>query len=251
MAKNSAFQLRIYPTPDEVVHHLADYFVQVANEAIAARGRFSVALSGGGSPKKLFELLASDAFRGRVEWQKADFFFGDERYVPHTSPDSNYRMAKLAMLDALRIEPNHIFPVDTSLPPAEAAQAYTQALQKYFGAEEMQLDLDLLGLGDNAHTASLFPHTPVLHATAAEVQAVYVEEVKAQRITLTAPLLNQARHTVFLVYGAGKATAVQQILTGPRDINQYPAQLIAPPAEAPLWFLDEAAAAALPADIRA
>lgn len=237
--------IRVFPSVEESNQALADYFVATGRAAIAARGRFAVALSGGSSPKKLFELLAA-SYQDRLAWNKVDFFWGDERYVPHTDPNSNYLMAKKALLDPLDIQPEHIFAVDTSLPPAEAAAAYTHTMQRYFGSEDsLPLDLDLLGLGDNAHTASLFPHTSVLTDETVSVQALYIAEVQANRITMTAPLLNQARATAFLVYGAGKAEAVRQILEEQRDIQQYPAQLIQPANDNVTWFLDEAAASKL------
>ena len=141
-------------------------------QAIAARGRFSVALSGGSSPKKLYELLASPAYREQVPWAQVFFFFGDERNVPPIDPQSNYLMAKTALLAPLGIAADHVFAVNTLLPPAEAAQAYTQTINEFFRDETAQLDLVLLGLGDNSHTASLFPHTDVLQATTADAQAV-------------------------------------------------------------------------------
>ncbi|AMJ64923.1 6-phosphogluconolactonase [Hymenobacter sp. PAMC 26628] len=235
----------IFSSEDAVLGALAGYFVATADQAIAARGRFAVALSGGSSPKKLYELLASDAYRAQVAWSQVYFFFGDERTVPKTSPDSNYLMAKKALFDPLAIRPDHVFAIDTALAPAEAAAQYGVAIEEFFGDEPARFDLVLLGLGDNAHTASLFPHTPVLHDQSVGVKDVFVAELDTTRITLTAPLLNQARATAFLVYGAGKAIAVQQILQGPRDVDQYPAQLIAPAGGNVHWFLDEAAAADL------
>ncbi len=242
MKKNSAVQLHVFPAAAEVLGALADFFVAQAEKAVAVRGRFAVALSGGSSPKKLYELLASPAYRGRVMWARAYFFFGDERNVPQTSPDSNYRMAKTALFDPLQIRPAQVFAVDTALAPAEAAAQYGVVIEEFFGEEAACFDLVLLGLGDNAHTASLFPHTPVLHDKTVGVKEVLVAELNAFRITMTAPLLNQARATAFLVYGPDKAAAVQQILEGPRDVDQYPAQLIAPASCNVQWFLDEAAA---------
>jgi len=237
--------IRVFSSVEASNQALADYFVATGNEAIAARGRFAVALSGGSSPKKLFELLATN-YRDQLAWNKVDFFWGDERYVPHTDPNSNYLMAKKALLDPLEIQQEHIFAVDTSLPPVEAAAAYTATMQRYFDSKDsLPLDLDLLGLGDNAHTASLFPHTSVLTNETVSVQALYIEEVQANRITMTAPLLNQARATAFLVYGEGKAEAVRQILEEERNIQQYPAQLIQPTNGSVTWFLDEAAASKL------
>ena len=188
MEKNKAnIKLNVFTSADEVLHHLAEYFVYLAGQAIEAKGRFSVALSGGNSPKKLYELLASNAFKERIAWDKVVFFFGDERYVPQTAPESNYLMAKTALFDPLQIASTHVFPVDTSLEPAQAAQAYATNIQAFFNGEQARFDLVLLGLGDNAHTASLFPHTPVLHEQASTVKEVFLEDQQVYRITLTAP----------------------------------------------------------------
>jgi 6-phosphogluconolactonase len=234
--------LHIFPTADEVLRALADYFVERAAQAVERRGRFAVALSGGSSPKQLYELLASPAYRSRVAWEQVYFFFGDERNVPHTSSDSNYLMAKKALFDPLGVRPSQVFAVDTELKPAEAAAQYCVDIEEFFGEKKAKFDLVLLGLGDNAHTASLFPHTPVLHDKTVGVKEVWLPEQQVFRITLTAPLINQARAIAFLVYGAGKAEAVQQILEQDRDINQFPAQLIEPSSGELEWFLDEAAA---------
>lgn len=235
----------IFDSVDEVLHQLADFFVAQAHEAIAARSRFTVALSGGSSPKKLYELLASAAYREQVPWAQVLFFFGDERNVPATDPQSNFLMAKTALLDPLHISAAQVFPIDTSLPPVEAAKAYTKTIDGFFGAESARFDLVLLGLGDNSHTASLFPHTTVLHASTASAEAVFVEELQADRITLTAPLINQARSVAFLVFGADKAAAVRRVLLGERNTEEYPAQLIAPTAGEAEWFLDQRAASEL------
>ena len=236
----------IYPSVTTVLHGLADFFVAQAAAAIVARGRFSVALSGGSSPKKLYELLASEAYSNQVQWAEVYFFFGDERDVPATDPQSNFLMAKIALLDPLSIPPAHVFGVNTALPPAEAAQAYTEAIQDFFGSQAPRLDLVLLGLGDNSHTASLFPHTAVLHVATASAEEVFVKELQAHRITLTAPLINQAHAVAFLVYGADKSAAVQSVINGARDFEEFPAQLIAPTEGELHWFLDEAAAGKLP-----
>jgi 6-phosphogluconolactonase len=245
MERNSSVPLHVFATPDEVLRHLADYFIATANEAIAARGRFAVALSGGSSPKKLYELLASPACRARVAWEQVYFFFGDERNVPQNSPDSNYLMAKTALFDPLVIRPSQVFAVETDLNPAEAAAQYGVAVEEFFGEEKAIFDLILLGLGDNAHTASLFPHTTVLQETTVGIKEVWLPEQQVYRITMTAPLINQARNIAFLVYGPDKALAVQQILEHDRDIENYPAQLIAPESGHLTWFLDEAAASKL------
>ncbi len=244
--------LHIAKTADETLHALADYFIDRAGQAIARRGRFAVALSGGSSPKKLYELLASPAYRAHVAWEQVYFFFGDERNVLPTSPESNYLMAKKALFDPLNIRPAQIFAVDTEQEPSEAAAQYCVDIEEFFGEKKAKFDLVLLGLGDNAHTASLFPHTPVLQDKSVSVKEVWLPEQQVYRITMTAPLINQARAIAFLVYGADKAAAVAQVLGQKQDIEQYPAQLIEPTnGEAVQWFLDEAAAKELPPQMRA
>ena len=238
-------KINVFNNEDEVLHALADYFVAVAADSISSRGQFSVALSGGNSPKKLYELLASPAFKDRIDWNKVHFFFGDERYVPATDPQSNYLMAKKALLEPLELSFKQVFPINTTLSPEEAAEAYTTDINYYFAGTDARFDLVLLGLGDNSHTASLFPHTPVLHDKTASAQAVFLEDQQVFRITLTAPLINQAYHIAFLVYGEGKAVAVHHIIEDKTDIENYPAQLIKPQSGDLQWFLDHGAAAQL------
>jgi 6-phosphogluconolactonase len=232
----------IYRDTDTLLTALADFVVTKANEAIQQHGRFSFVLSGGSSPKKLFELLASDRYRKQIDWTKVFFFFGDERYVPADHPDSNYLMAKKALFDALQISAGQIFRMKTELAPEEAALAYEKDLQGYFVNGLARFDLVLLGLGDDAHTASLFPHTSVLQEKDSLVKALYIEKVKMNRITLTAPCINQAEAIAFLVYGSSKAEAIQHVLEGEQNIQEYPAQLIRPNGGSLHWFLDEAAA---------
>jgi len=238
-------KLNVFNSADETLLNLANYFVTLAEKSIADNDKFTVALSGGSSPKKLYELLASPAYKGKVDWDNVYFFFGDERNVPQDDKDSNYLMAKTALFDPLEIDDSNIFAVDTSLSPAEAAEEYTKAITLFFDDEVIEFDLILLGLGDNSHTASLFPYTTVLHDESASVKEVFLEDQQIYRITFTAPLINQAHHIAFLVYGEGKAIAVHHVLEDSRDIENYPAQLIAPDNGDVQWFLDTAAAADL------
>jgi 6-phosphogluconolactonase len=234
--------LHVFQSVDILLHSLADFVVEKARKAIEKEGRFSFVLSGGGSPKKLFELLASDAYANKIEWTKVFFFFGDERYVPADHPDSNYLMAKKALFDTLNISEGQVFPMNTALAPTGSASAYENDIRAYFGSKPVHFDFILLGLGDNSHTASLFPHTKVLHEKESLVKEEFIEEVKMYRITLTAPVINNACQIVFLVYGANKATAVHHILEDERNIEEYPAQLIHPRHGELHWFLDEPAA---------
>ncbi len=236
--------IRVFKTPEETLRALADYIVSEASKSIARSGQFNIALSGGSSPKKLYELLASSDYRSKVDWPQVYFFLGDERYVPADHPDSNYRMVRTALIDPLGIKSGNVFPVNTKLTPEESAADYEMAVRSHLGSEA-RFDLILLGLGDNSHTASLFPHTKVLHEQAALVKAEYIEEVKMDRITFTAPLINNAYAIAFLVYGAGKAEAVKHIVKDPIDIEEYPAQLIQPSNGELIWFIDEAAAASI------
>lgn len=239
--------LKIFNTPDSVLTALADFIVLKSTEAISQKGRFNIALSGGSSPKKLYELLASDAYRTKVEWSNVFFFFGDERYVPLYHRDSNYLMTVHALFEPLSISNDNIFSVNTALPPADAAKDYEQRLLDHFLETPCRFDVVLLGLGDNSHTASLFPHTSVLHEKHALVKEIFVDEVNMYRITFTAPLINAAHNIAFLVYGAGKAEAVRHILEDPTDIELYPAQLINAVSGDLYWFMDEGAAAKISA----
>lgn len=170
------------------------------------------------------------------------FFFGDERYVPSDHPDSNALMAKKALFDPLKIPLAQIFTVDTSLEPDEAGHDYQKQIEEHFAPQKPQFDLILLGLGDDAHTASLFPGTDVVNINEPGVTDVFLPDKKVYRITLTAPLINLAHHVNFLVFGSSKAEAVRHVLKGEKDYNKYPAQLIQPVNGDVIWFLDEAAA---------
>lgn len=235
----------IFKTADEVLVSLADRIVTAANEAIQKHGRFSFVLSGGSSPKKLFELLASEQYQEKVKWAHVYFFFGDERNVPADHADSNFLMAKKSLFDPLNIAEDHIFRMNTNLTPADAAANYQLSLLYYFGDKPVSLDFVLLGLGDDAHTASLFPHTTVLKEKTALVREVYVDKLKTFRITLTEKCINQARQVVFLVYGAGKADAIRHVQRDAVDTDTFPAQLIKPASGELHWYMDEAAAAKL------
>ncbi|WP_301923908.1 6-phosphogluconolactonase [Ferruginibacter sp.] len=238
-------KINIFKTEAEVLDGLAKYFVAIANEAIDKYEQFSVALSGGNSPKKLYGLLSSPVYKNMVQWSKVYFFFGDERYVPLTDVESNYGMAKKALFEPLQVNAANIFAVDTLLPPAIAAAQYAATLHSYFAGGDMKFDLILLGLGDNAHTASLFPFTTVLQDESVSVKAVFLTDVKKYRITFTAPLINKANNIAFLVYGQGKAAAVKNVIENEPDIENFPAQLIAPPNGTLQWFMDEEAASSL------
>lgn len=233
--------LNVFEDVQELLNSLATLLTKSANEAIEEKGEFTLCLSGGNSPRRLYELLASEKFRNEVDWSKVYFFFGDERYVPLTSPESNALMVKNTLFDPLGISRAHIFTVDTSLMPEAAARDYHRKIKSHFGSKPIQLDFILLGLGDDVHTASLFPYTYVLTDKEPTIKSVFLEELQTYRITFTAPLINQANKVAFLVYGEDKADAVAHALGTKKDFEKYPAQLIRPEHGYVYWFLDEKA----------
>jgi 6-phosphogluconolactonase len=240
--------LTIAADRNDLNHKAAELWVQSASQAIASSGRFSIALSGGSTPKSLYELLATPEWSKRVDWARVHIFWGDERYVPPDHPDSNYGMTNRALLSKVPVPKQNIHPVPTLLnDPSQTARAYEQELRTFFGNEGTpQFDFMLLGLGENGHTASLFPHTPVLHERKLLVASSYVDEVKAWRITLTLPVINHARLIVFLASGSGKATVLREVLDGPRDPERLPAQLVSADAGSLRWLVDKDAAAQRP-----
>lgn len=223
----------------------ADLFVQQSRHAVQARGRFSVALSGGSTPKRTYELLATAPWRDQVPWGDVHVFWGDERCVPPDDPRSNYRMTRVAWLDHVPVPAAQVHPIPTPTTPQDAAASYDVELRQYFGQGPPRFDLVFLGMGTNAHTASLFPGTPVLHETKRWAAEVYVAEQDLWRVTLTAPILNEAAVIAFLVSGADKGPVLREVIEGPRDVERLPSQLIQPKNGELRWLVDKAAAAAL------
>jgi 6-phosphogluconolactonase len=244
MKKNNR-TIHVYKSIPELITALADYVAATISHAISEHGECNLVLSGGSSPKKLYEALASIDYKNRIAWRKVNFFFGDERYVPVDDPDNNSHMARTTLLNGLHVPESNIFSVDTSLLPEEAAMDYSSRIVSHFKGREIIFDLILLGLGDNSHTASLFPHTAVLHDTSATIRSVFLKEENTHRITMTAPLINQAQNIAFLVYGKSKAEAVYHVLEGEYNPEQYPAQLIQSAHNSLHWYLDEEAASLL------
>lgn len=231
--------LNIFKNVDELISALAEEICTISKEAISERGQFNFVLSGGSSPKRLYELLASEKFKNRINWGKTYFFFGDERFVPENDAQRNSVMVNEALFKPLKIKKENIFEVDTSVSPIESAQNYWDSITKHFDGEKVEFDFNLLGLGDNSHTASLFPNTSVLEETEATIKSIFVKEVDQYRITMTAPLINQSKHIAFLVFGAGKAEAVFHVLEDQTGAsNEYPARLITRDEGKVQWFLD-------------
>jgi 6-phosphogluconolactonase len=235
--------LDVSPDSNSLTVHAAEEFVKQAGAAIAERHRFSVALSGGSTPKVLFEMLASDRFRNQVDWSKVYFFWGDERSVPPDHKDSNFRMANEAMLKPLNIPEANIFRIQAEKGATEAAALYRQALADFFTPDEFpRFDLLYLGMGDDGHTASLFPHTQALKEQSLAVVENYVPKFQTTRITLTIPAINQARHIVFLASGAGKAEMLVQVLEGEYQPETLPSQFIRAASGTLTWMVDAPAA---------
>lgn len=238
--------IKIYDNADDLIKDLAQAVCDVAKEAIATRGQFNFVLSGGSSPRKLYKLLASKPYKNQIDWENTYFFFGDERFVPKGHSQRNSLMAKKALFDPLKIPKSYIFKVDTSGFPEEAAQKYADSIAAHFQKTPVEFDFLLLGIGDNAHTASLFPHTDVLDETEATIKSVFVKEVDMYRITMSAPLINQAKNIAFLVFGKDKSEAVFQILEDKSgSVAQYPARLINSDDKKVVWYMDTAAASRL------
>ncbi|GCE27757.1 6-phosphogluconolactonase [Dictyobacter alpinus] len=237
----------IFSDGEQLSRAAAEYIVRVAQEAIADHGRFSLALSGGSTPKKLYGLLATEPYRSQIDWSKIEIFWSDERCVPADDPESNYRMANEVMLSKLPIQPAHIHRMPADEADREAAsQAYTQDIQRTIGTNGTpRFDLIQLGMGPEGHTASLFPHQASLKEFERLIIPVTVPKPPPARLTFTPALLNAANHILFLVTGAEKDEAVQAVLEGPDQPEEYPAQIVRPTNGEVTWMLDTAAAGKL------
>ncbi len=237
--------IKIYKDKDTLARAAADLFVETASEAITQRGRFTVALTGGSTPEQLYKLLATTEYRDRVDWQQVWVFWGDERWVPLNDSKSNARMSFETLLDHVDVPREQIFPMyREGVTPENYAAEYSDILQKVLG-DDGSFDLILLGMGDDGHTASLFPGTAVLNETEKWVDAYFLVPQDMHRITLTAPLINRARKIVFALFGANKAPALYEVLEGEPNIHTYPSQLIKPKGGELVWLVDESAASRL------
>lgn len=236
-------QLHIFQDNPSFVRGAADFIDAHAAQAIAARGCFTLALAGGGTPKPIYARLATAEYRTRTDWTRAQIFFGDERCVPPDDARSNYRMAREAWFGPAALPAATIHRLRGEDDPARATLAYEQELAQLFRTQTFPaFDLILLGMGDNGHTASLFPGTAALRATTRWVVPQYVEVMQTWRVTFTAPLINAARSVAFLVEGAPKAQMVWNVLRGIYQPDVLPAQMIQPLNGELHWLVDAAAA---------
>lgn len=243
MTIHTKHSLNVFSSADELNKAAAELIITIAHESVAARGRFVIALSGGSTPEKLYSLLASPACAAQIDWEKTSVFWGDERCVPLKDPRNNAFHARSLLLDHVPLPPSSIFIIPVNLSPPAAAKKYEKELHAFFGKERIRFDLALLGLGENGHTASLFPGTPVIADEDEGVRDVFVAEENMHRITLTAPLINRSRNILFLVTGNKKAAILKKIFMAPFEPEKYPAQLIDPVDGDLFWYADSAAAA--------
>lgn len=230
-------EVKVFESPAQVARAAAEYWVSLKPR--------TVALSGGSTPRVLYELLSDprEPFRDQIAWDKTHFFFSDERHVPPDHAESNYRMVNEAMFSRVPVPPENIHRIPAEDPVAEdAAKAYEAELRKFFGEAIPAFDLLLLGLGEDGHTASLFPHSPALKETERLVVAPWVEKFNAYRITMTLPVLNNGKSVVFLVTGTSKAEVLKEVIKTDKRPDLYPAQAISPTNGAVSWFIDKAAA---------
>jgi 6-phosphogluconolactonase len=235
-------ELKVFRDPAAVARAAAEHFVEQCRQAVARTDGFAVALSGGSTPKTLYELLVNpnEPFREQIAWDKTYFFFTDERNVPPDHQDSNYRMVNEAMFS--HAPKTNVYRISGEKPAAEAADEYQTTLREIFAEDVPELELILLGLGEEGHTASLFPHSPALKETKRLVVAPWVEKLNTYRITMTLPVLNNGKSVVFLVTGASKAEILRIVMNTDKNPELYPAQAISPTSGAVSWLVDEAAA---------
>ena len=244
-------EVRVFADTAGLMHGAAKEFQRVAEAAVAARGRFAVALAGGSTPRGVYAALATG--RHPLRWKAVHVFFGDERAVPPDHPESNFRMAYETLLARVPVPPANLHRVLAERPPWAAAELYEAELRKCFKLERDQrprFDLVMLGLGADGHTASLFPRAPALREKRRLVTATHPPQGGLERITLTLPVLNHASEVMFVVSGPGKAPRVREVLFGPPAGEALPAQRVHPSLGRLVWMLDEAAAAELKSSSR-
>ncbi|MDP9231100.1 MAG: 6-phosphogluconolactonase [Bacteroidota bacterium] len=224
----------------------AYFFVWECNRSIAKNGKFTVAFSGGNTPKKLYELLASPAFSRNISWKNVFIFWSDERFVPHNDAESNYNMAKENLLQHISIPEENIYPIPTNGTTKKCARQYEKTMRKFFKPGEPRFDFLLLGIGNDGHTASLFPGTDILKEKKQWIKESIQPGTNAPRISFTLPLIRQAKQIVFLVSGAEKADIISRIFSKNQTKKLLPVQMIPPIKGNITWMLDEKAGLNLP-----
>jgi 6-phosphogluconolactonase len=252
MSVTTAVTYTVYPDGEALARAMAEELLAAALEAVASRGVARLAISGGNTPKRTFEMLADPAATefAVFPWDKTDLFWVDERCVPPDDKESNYRMTRLALLERVPLALDRVFRIEGELDPELAAARYESVIRNRFRLEGAQLptfDLVALGMGPDGHTASLFPHTAGIHELTRIAIANHVPQKETWRVTLTSPVINQGRKVVFLIGGADKAEVLSTVLGKTYDPETWPSQVIQPKSGQLLMLLDRAAAAKLPA----
>ncbi len=237
--------VNIFPTKVELVKAAAEKLIATVNAAIHERRRCALALAGGTTPRDVYALLATEDYRRRVDWSKVFLFWGDERCIPPQHPDSNFRMVNDSLLSCIAIPAENVFRIKGELAPAAASNEYEKHLEDFFGGRLPQFDLILLGLGEDGHTASLFPGASALEETHRRVISVFVPKLNTHRITLTLPVINKARHVMFIVSGKSKSAIVPRILKSNQPAKELPATLVQLQNGQLDWLLDAEAASLL------
>ncbi len=234
--------ITIADTPAALAQQAAAWVTDYAERLLQQQDRFTIALSGGSTPKALHELLAQPPLRDRIDWNRVHVFWGDERFVPLTDERNNARMAYDTLLNHVPVPASQIHLMRTDSSPHESMAEYDQLLHQYFDGHPHTFDLVLLGMGDDGHTLSLFPGTAVVHEEQAWTNAFFLTQQDMFRLTLTAPVVNRAAAVLFLVAGANKADALHEVLHGTYQPDKYPSQRIKPASGELVWFIDKAAA---------
>lgn len=252
MPRKTEVEYRVYDGAEALARAAADHFLECARGAVAANGVVRIAISGGSTPRQTFELLANPAekYVSAMPWDRIELYWVDERMVPPDNKDSNYNMARKALLDRVPLKPERIFRIEGELEPEEAAARYESAIRNHLrleGAQGPRFDLLSLGMGDDGHTASLFPHTDAINDMIRIAVANHVPQKDTWRVTLTWPVINQARDVFFLIAGSDKAGPLREMLLGEYNPDELPSQLIRPTNGRLLMLLDREAAALLPA----
>jgi 6-phosphogluconolactonase len=242
-------KVKVFRKIEAMNESAAKLLVEIAVKSVKERNRFLLCLSGGNTPKGLYTLLSGNPYRDLIPWKNTLVFWSDERCVPADDKRNNAFMATEILLKKIDIPSSNIFPIPVHLQPSDAASKYEQTLRDFFGIKPPGFDLILLGLGENGHTASLFPGTKVLSEKSRWVKEVFIEELQMYRITFTAQLINKAHNIFFLITGEEKSGILKTVLTVPCQPEKYPVQLIRPENGKIFWFIDDKAATRLPNEI--
>jgi 6-phosphogluconolactonase len=240
----SDVNVRIFEDHEALSHAVAEFFVKLAKTAIASRNRFVVALSGGSTPQRFYGLLGSSPYRDAVDWKRVQVFWADERCVPADHPESNFKLVHDTLLTKVSLPEDNIHRIRGEERPDEAARIYEQEIRNHFSPDKPAFDLVILGVGEDGHTASIFPDSAAIHEITQIVISVHSNKRDIPRVTITFPLINLAAHVLVLASGRSKSAILREVLAG-ESPTQYPAGLLRPVNGSLTWFIDREAAAYL------